>query len=237
MKVIEFNSQKGNYHFELDEVHTSMHAHPVIEIIHATQGTFTIRTSENTYSNLTFAIIDAHVSHALITVDTTLQLLMIERYNTLFYEYLQQLGVSIKDDVFIKKAPYKASLLFDQIVSLSQNNDLKKPRDSRIQTCLDLLDHDLFDYQDMMHTLTSTVHLSESRLSHLFTAQIGISLKKYLIWCRLKKSMSLMIYENINLLEASFRTGFYDQAHLSNAFKKMLGIAPSEKYNSRMIQL
>ena len=88
----------------------------------------------------------------------------------------------------------------------------------------------------MIEVLKSKTNLLESRLSHLFKSEMGISLKKYLVWSRLKKAFELVIAGKMNMYEASIESGFYDQAHLSKAFKQILGIAPSESYNSRMIQ-
>lgn len=237
MKIIKFDIQKGIYYFELDDIHTSFHAHPAIEIIYASQGMFTINTLENTYNDLSFAIIDAQVEHALITSDAQLQLFMIESHNSIFYDCIAQMGITLSTGICTEKKMHPSSLFFDPIIDIAHQNDLKTPTDNRIQKCIDILEGELLAYKNLIPTLTEKVHLSESRLSHLFTSQIGISLKKYLVWCRLKKSTVAMIQEDINLLEASYRGGFYDQAHLSNAFKNMLGIPPSNKYNSRMIQL
>ena len=78
--------------------------------------------------------------------------------------------------------------------------------------------------------------LSDSRLSHLFKEHIGISIKKYLIWNKLRKAINLYLSESTNLTDVSIQSGFFDQAHLSNSFKKVLGVSPSKVYNSRILQ-
>ena len=88
----------------------------------------------------------------------------------------------------------------------------------------------------MMRSLQAETHLSESRLSHLFKEEMGLSLKKYLVWSRLRETIQYVLSEEISLYEAGLRSGFFDQAHLSRAFKQMLGLSPSKVYNSRMIQ-
>ncbi len=79
-------------------------------------------------------------------------------------------------------------------------------------------------------------NLSESRISHVFKNEVGTSLKKYLVWSKLKRTFELVINGKMNMFEASLESGFYDQAHLSKAFKQMFGVKPSKTYNSRTIQ-
>ena len=57
------------------------------------------------------------------------------------------------------------------------------------------------------------------------------------MWSKLKKAFESVVREDKNMYEASIANGFYDQAHLSKAFRQMLGISPSDVYNSRMLQV
>ena len=88
----------------------------------------------------------------------------------------------------------------------------------------------------MLNTLTQVVHLSESRLSHLFKAKVGISLKKYMVWCKLRSTIDQHLDKKEDLFSSLIQSGFYDQPHFSKAFKTMLGVKPSNVYNSRTVQ-
>ena len=127
--------------------------------------------------------------------------------------------------------------LFNQLQLAATQKMLPQTDDERIQICLDYFQEEPGNYQKMIQVLKSKVHLSESRLSHLFKDKVGLSLKKYLVWTRLKKTFHLVLTENCTMSEAALRSGFYDQAHLSKAFKKMLGLPLSAVYNSRTIQV
>lgn len=237
MKIIEFDIVKGVFNFELTELNTEFHAHPVLEVIIAHQGTFTLNTPEQEFKQLTFAIIDSNITHKLKAEDCTVQLLMIESYNSKFSDLLDQLKTPLENGVFVESNTIEASILFHQLLEFSEKNDLTRIQDERVQKCIEILNGTDLDYQRMIPEIKSKVHLSESRLSHIFKAHIGISIKKFLVWCKLKKAFHLMITKRINLVEASYKSGFYDQAHLSNAFKDMFGINPSREYNSRTLQL
>lgn len=68
--------------------------------------------------------------------------------------------------------------------------------------------------------------LSESRLSHLFVEQTGLSFKTYLLWVRLTRAVMLMT-EGLSLTTVAHEAGFSDSAHFSRTFRRMFGIAPA----------
>lgn len=75
--------------------------------------------------------------------------------------------------------------------------------------------------------IAAAVSLSPSRLVHLFREQTQISIKRYSLWLRLHSAYRLMASEG-SLTEIAYRAGFADSAHLSRAFRRMLGRSPSE---------
>ncbi|WP_219509452.1 helix-turn-helix domain-containing protein [Nonomuraea ceibae] len=70
------------------------------------------------------------------------------------------------------------------------------------------------------------VHLSESRLSHLFTAEFGLPFRPYVLWARLDGVWSALA-AGATLTEAAHAAGFADAAHLSRVVRRMMGNAPS----------
>lgn len=70
------------------------------------------------------------------------------------------------------------------------------------------------------------VALSSSRLEHLFTEQVGIPIRSYLLWGRVRYALQLMVGGD-SLTEVALEAGFFDSSHLSRTFRRMVGIAPS----------
>ena len=70
------------------------------------------------------------------------------------------------------------------------------------------------------------VHLSPSRLSHVFQDATGIPVRRYVQWCRLRAAVEAAL-QGRSLTEAAHEAGIADSAHLSRTFKAMFGIAPS----------
>ncbi|MFZ6871951.1 helix-turn-helix transcriptional regulator [Undibacterium sp. Di27W] len=76
-------------------------------------------------------------------------------------------------------------------------------------------------------SLARLVHLSESRFTHLFRQQTGMSLSRYLLWSRMVDAVAAVAQGN-NMTAAAHASGFADLAHMSRTFRSMMGVAPSE---------
>lgn len=80
--------------------------------------------------------------------------------------------------------------------------------------------------------VAQAVHLSESHLAHLFSAQIGVPLRRYVLWRRLGVAVEKAI-QGAMLTESAQAAGFADSAHLSRTFKATFGVTPSFLFRTR----
>ena len=78
--------------------------------------------------------------------------------------------------------------------------------------------------------LARTVHLSESRLVHLFKGETGVPVRRYLKWLRTVDAVGRFQATDASLTEVAHEVGFADSAHLTRTFKEMFGIPPSLVY-------
>jgi len=99
------------------------------------------------------------------------------------------------------------------------------PRDPRIDHVLAFIEG-LPQKKVSLSELAKQVYLSESRFIHLFTDQVGIPPRRYLLWARLMDAVKAAI-RAANLTSAAHASGFADSAHLSRTFKRMFGETPS----------
>jgi len=67
------------------------------------------------------------------------------------------------------------------------------------------------------------VHLSPSRLRHLFVEQTGLAFKTYMLWQRLVRALRCYAEGN-SLTEAAHHAGFSDSAHFSRIFRRYFGL-------------
>ena len=74
--------------------------------------------------------------------------------------------------------------------------------------------------------LARSVNLSTEHFRHLFKAEMGLPVRRYLLWLRIRRA-GIAVAAGVSLTEAAHSVGFYDSAHLSRTCKEMLGFPPS----------
>ncbi len=74
--------------------------------------------------------------------------------------------------------------------------------------------------------LARKVGLSPGRLRHLFVEETGISFRRYVLWERLNRALSLG-FGGASWTEAAYAANFADSAHLSRTCQRMFGLAPT----------
>ncbi len=237
MTVEEFNTDKGLYSFKFDNVETEFHSHPAIELIVATNRTFTLWTENDTYQNVTFAIIDANQKHKLSASDSALKVIMIEHHKALTKAILACNSIALADGFYIQTKQGNEEDMIREIVQRINDSEFLTDYEERILLTIRYLDQHDLEYNLMVDTLQRVTNLSRSRLSHLFRANLGISLKKYLVWTKLKCTIKQHLNEPEDLFSSLIRSGFYDHPHFSRNFKAMLGVKPSKAYNSTIVQV
>lgn len=96
---------------------------------------------------------------------------------------------------------------------------------NRMQLALrdQIREHDDLDLND----LASAMHLSPSRVQHLFLNDLGVSYKRLQHWVRFRGA-TRRLEEMSTLTEAALEYGFSDSSHFSNAFKAMFGVSARE---------
>ena len=75
--------------------------------------------------------------------------------------------------------------------------------------------------------LAVEVGLSVSRLSHVFSEEIGTPIRSYVRWLRLVNAAERLA-SGTSITQAAHDAGFADGPHFSRTFRSMFGLAPSE---------
>ncbi|MGZ5333871.1 MAG: helix-turn-helix domain-containing protein [Solirubrobacterales bacterium] len=119
----------------------------------------------------------------------------------------------------------RAARFMDELAGVSgpdYSRDLIDPRVQRTLTAV----HALPGRRASLGALADEVALTPSRLGALFRRDIGIPLRRYLVWLRLIDAIEALSHD-ANLTQAAHDAGFSDSAHLSRTFRRMLGMPPS----------
>lgn len=77
--------------------------------------------------------------------------------------------------------------------------------------------------------LAAAVGLSPGRLSHLWSGEVGMPLRRYVLWLRLRHVVARVSIGH-SLTEAAHEAGFADSAHLSRTFSSMFGLPLSRLF-------
>ena len=64
-------------------------------------------------------------------------------------------------------------------------------------------------------------------LSNIFSEVKGITIQQFIIIHKIERAKELLLYDELNLTEISYKLNYSSVAHLSNQFKKVTGLTPS----------
>jgi len=64
-------------------------------------------------------------------------------------------------------------------------------------------------------------------LANLFSEAAGITIEQYIIIHKIERVKELLLYDELNLTQISYKLNYSSVAHLSNQFKKITGLTPT----------
>ncbi|MET0334471.1 MAG: AraC family transcriptional regulator [Rhizobacter sp.] len=105
------------------------------------------------------------------------------------------------------------------------------PLDARIVRVLALMEEDL---NPSMKRLADEVDLSYHRLSHLFSQEMGITLRLFTISRKLDLA-AMMAGQGLSLTQIAIGSGFSDSAHFCRTWMRWVGSPPSQILNSEKV--
>ena len=65
-------------------------------------------------------------------------------------------------------------------------------------------------------------------LSSLFSGEEGTTIARYVVLQKVERAKELMEYNELNLSQIAYQLGYSSVAHLSNQFKQVTGVSPSD---------
>jgi AraC-like DNA-binding protein len=92
---------------------------------------------------------------------------------------------------------------------------------------------EMIHYADELPKVNYSDHISEklqydyTHLANVFSEVKGITIQQFIINHKIEKVKELLLYDELNLTEISYKLHYSSVAHLSNQFKKVTGLSPS----------
>ncbi len=92
---------------------------------------------------------------------------------------------------------------------------------------------EMIHYSDELPKVNYSDYISEklgfnyTYLANIFSEVLGITIQQYIIFHKIEKVKELILYDELNLSEISYKLNYSSPAHMSNQFKKITGTTPS----------
>lgn len=223
---------------------TILHVSPAIKIVVALDGQFALKLAEDgDWKNFHSAIIAPGQLHAIDGKHQRLALIVLvpearaaqPLLPILARKPLTRIPLSVVQELLpvfekfdaLDGAEVEAEKISRQLLEKIKNGNklLDAEIDPRVSRSIAWLRGE-HDSSVSVGEVAATVALSESRFSHLFTEQVGVPVRRYQLWLRLRNAIHLMA-NHVSLTDAAYEAGFADSAHLTRTFRQMLGITPT----------
>ena len=121
-------------------------------------------------------------------------------------------------------------VLIESTVSLLVGEALEEKRlDTRVSFALQYINNHL-SALDSLECIATVLSITPRYLRRLFEREIGMSMQRYRLWCKLRKALFLAA-SGTSLTEAAIEACFADSAHLSRTFRDIFGAAPSRIFS------
>ena len=92
---------------------------------------------------------------------------------------------------------------------------------------------EMVHYSDELPQVNYSDYISEkldynyTYLANIFSEVKGITIQQFIIIHKIERVKELILYDELNLTEISYKLHYSSPAHLSNQFKKITGLTPS----------
>lgn len=142
-------------------------------------------------------------------------------------------------EVELKKKPGKAQIEKLQASLKNFGFELIDSRKHRIAESIKNSLVELVHYSPERPTVNISQYLSDKLnldypyLSSLFSELEGRTIEKYFISQKIERVKELLIYDELNLSEIADQMGYSSVAYLSNQFKKVTGLTPTQFKNQQ----
>jgi AraC-like DNA-binding protein len=204
-----------------DSLNTERHSHIAHQISYSLDAKpFRVEVNNSIESKLAI-LIPSQVSHKFLDEKGKYLSILIDNDSTFSEVDLNKRIHSIKG------FPKDMNEVVKLLNQLGLNSS--KALDTRVMTILDLIKNSKNLESIRLSEIAQDIGLSESRLLHLFKAEVGVPFRKYILWRKLKRAVTeFSANTGRNFTEIALDAGFSDSAHLSKVVKASFGLSPSE---------
>lgn len=221
-----------------DSIDAEAHRHSFVQVAISLQESFEIEAAGQPI-NCAGIVIDSNIGHRLHATGHPLLMLLIDRTSHLAAAFREGTGESGYRLIDADRAKAAAEFVRSEQPNIRETDgyarflegllkrlDVAPVRptltDSRVKKLIGLI-QTCTGSEHSVDRYARQLHLSASRLSHLFKDNVGISLSGYLLLHKLQKA-SYLILQGVGITDAAMAAGFDTPSHFANTSRKLLGM-------------
>ncbi|HSB92674.1 MAG TPA: AraC family transcriptional regulator, partial [Flavitalea sp.] len=84
------------------------------------------------------------------------------------------------------------------------------------------------DHFSVSKFIGDNIYKDYSSISKLFSEVEGVTIEQFFILQKIEKTKEWLVYDELSLTQIAFELGYSSTQHLSNQFKKVTGMTPSQ---------
>jgi AraC-like DNA-binding protein len=210
------------------------HAHHALQLVLSPQDTVHVWIHGNGFIKASAILLAADVPHRLLPGPA--RLLFLDRESDIGRQLEETCvgglrilneaeGHALRKGWAHAEAPELSRLLAALGLPQAPPSPLADARSDRVKLALEAL-LECNQWEGGLASLAAKTALSPSRCRHRVRALVGMPLRPYVRWLRLRRALALAT-EGASLTQAALEAGFADAAHLTRTMQRHFGVAPS----------
>lgn len=210
------------------------HSHNAVQFVWSDNGPFSVVANRRRLRRAA-VLVPANSSHALDASNRHIALLLVESHGARGAA-LNAVALSAGLSELTKRLaahsmptqnmpPDMLSSWADDIMHALGVETMRSPISSITRRAIDYIERNL-EGVPRVADIARTLSLSPTRVTHVFSREVGIPFRRFVLWTRIKQAVSLH-RDGADLTRAAVGAGFSDAAHFSRTFRAMFGLSPS----------
>ncbi|WP_426233871.1 helix-turn-helix domain-containing protein [Pseudomonas sp. TWP3-2] len=157
---------------------------------------------------------------------------IVEAPDPLFTVYAEPLLFDVEA---LRAALFNSQLSLNALEQAVRHCPRRPLSDPRIERALAAIDTSLSG-KVAANAVAATAHLSVSQLQRLFVSQVGLPVRRLVLWRRLRLAMAAILAGSA-VTDAAHAAGFADSAHFSRSLKKLFGVTARQALQHMEVRL
>lgn len=219
---------------------TVTHKHPFMHLFCGKNGCKVIADEKEIQGNI--ILTNSNVKHAtnednnfdfflLIEPTGTIAKMLLEKYMLdSYYHRITKYVADIPEDIRSLSDKEILHIVKNVFLNMGMPIECTSAKDDRIERAISkITSGEWLKYS--VKEIAEAIYLSESRLTHLFKEEVGVSLKSYILIRRMEHAYKF-VSSGGKVTRAAMESGFASSAHLAYTCKALTGISITEVLKS-----